>query len=100
MLGLLFASVAILALVLTRGTLFGRGARPAASSLSDSSRPVREAGPERVVVGKSVAVLPLVNVGNDPEQEYFADGMTDELDERVGQDPRPSCGGPQLGFHV
>jgi len=86
-LGLLFASVALVALVLTRGTLFGRGARPAASSLSDSSRPAREAGPERVAAGKSVAVLPLVNVGNDPEQEYFADGMTDELTSALGKIP-------------
>jgi len=29
--------------------------------------------------GTSVAVLPLANVGGDPAQEYFADGMTDEL---------------------
>jgi TolB-like protein/DNA-binding winged helix-turn-helix (wHTH) protein/Tfp pilus assembly protein PilF len=28
---------------------------------------------------KSLAVLPLENLSNDPEQEYFADGMTDEL---------------------
>jgi len=27
----------------------------------------------------SVAVLPLENLSQDPEQEYFADGMTDEL---------------------
>ena len=27
----------------------------------------------------SVAVLPLANVGNDPELDYFCDGMTDEL---------------------
>ena len=27
----------------------------------------------------SVAVLPLTNLSHDPEQEYFADGMTDEL---------------------
>ena len=27
----------------------------------------------------SLAVLPLVNLSNDPEQEYFADGMTDAL---------------------
>ena len=86
-LGFLFASVALVALVLTRGTLFGRGARPAASSLSDSSRPAREAGPERVAAGKSVAVLPLVNVGKDPEQEYFADGMTDELTSALGKIP-------------
>ncbi len=27
----------------------------------------------------SLAVLPLQNLSNDPEQEYFSDGMTDEL---------------------
>jgi TolB-like protein len=28
---------------------------------------------------RSIAVLPLVNLSNDPDQDYFADGMTDEL---------------------
>ena len=28
---------------------------------------------------RSLAVLPLVNLSGDPRQEYFADGMTDEL---------------------
>jgi hypothetical protein len=28
---------------------------------------------------RSLAVLPLTNLSGDPEQEYFADGMTDEL---------------------
>ncbi len=28
---------------------------------------------------RSVAVLPLENLSGDPEQEYFADGMTDQL---------------------
>jgi serine/threonine protein kinase/TolB-like protein len=28
---------------------------------------------------QSLAVLPLANLSGDPEQEYFADGMTDEL---------------------
>jgi len=28
---------------------------------------------------ESLAVLPLANLSGDPEQEYFADGMTDEL---------------------
>jgi TolB-like protein/Tfp pilus assembly protein PilF len=28
---------------------------------------------------RTIAVLPFVNVGADPEQEYFSDGMTEEL---------------------
>jgi DNA-binding winged helix-turn-helix (wHTH) protein len=47
---------------------------------------------------RSVAVLPLQNLSNDPEEEYFADGMTDELITELAQvrqlrwSPRlPSC---------
>ncbi len=35
-----------------------------------------EAGPPRI---ESLAVLPLANLSGDPEQEYFADGMTEAL---------------------
>ncbi len=34
---------------------------------------------------RSIAVLPLVNVSGDPSQEYFADGMTDELIGTLGR---------------
>ena len=36
---------------------------------------------------KSIAVLPLVNVGGDSTQEYFADGMADELANALGKLP-------------
>ncbi len=37
----------------------------------------------------SIAVLPLTNLSNDPEQEYFSDGMTDELiTDLAGNRPR------------
>jgi eukaryotic-like serine/threonine-protein kinase len=34
---------------------------------------------------RSLAVLPLENLSNDPSQEYFADGMTDQLISQLGQ---------------
>jgi serine/threonine-protein kinase len=34
---------------------------------------------------KSLAVLPLANQSGDPGQEYFADGLTEELINRLGQ---------------
>ncbi len=34
---------------------------------------------------ESIAVLPLTNLSGDPEQEYFADGMTDALIAELGQ---------------
>jgi TolB-like protein len=34
---------------------------------------------------ESIAVLPLVNLSGDPQQEYFADGMTEELIATLGK---------------
>jgi len=36
-------------------------------------------------VVRSLAVLPLESLSNDPSQDYFADGMTDELISHLGQ---------------
>jgi TolB-like protein/DNA-binding winged helix-turn-helix (wHTH) protein/Flp pilus assembly protein TadD len=45
-------------------------------SLSALALRMRRGAPPRIT---SLAVLPLANLSNDPEQEYFADGMTDAL---------------------
>jgi adenylate cyclase len=45
------------------------------------SLPERPAGslPTRPSAFPSIAVLPFANLGGDPEQEYFADGITEDL---------------------
>ncbi len=40
---------------------------------------VTEKGRGRPALEKSVAVLPFANMSNDPEQEYFSDGMAEEI---------------------
>lgn len=35
--------------------------------------------PRRAGTGKSVAVLPFVNMSSDPENEFFSDGMSEEI---------------------
>jgi TolB-like protein/Tfp pilus assembly protein PilF len=67
--GLIAAGV--LALVLAVATALWTG---------DGRTPEAAAAPAR-----SLAVLPLVNLSGDPSQQYFADGMTDELISTLGR---------------
>lgn len=41
--------------------------------------------PVKKVIDKSVAVLPFVNMSSDPEQEYFGDGMSEEIISSLAQ---------------
>jgi eukaryotic-like serine/threonine-protein kinase len=61
---------AMVAIVAGLAVVFGLGRRIAPAGGERQG----EAGPLH-----SVAVLPFVNTGGDPEDEYFSDGMTDEL---------------------
>jgi TolB-like protein/DNA-binding winged helix-turn-helix (wHTH) protein/Tfp pilus assembly protein PilF len=61
----LVAAVVALAIVISVSVRYAR------SRLTARSQPVSQIA--------ALAVIPLENLSHDPEQEYFADGMTDEL---------------------
>ena len=46
----------------------------------------------------SIAVLPFVNMSNDPEQEYFSDGITEEIINVFAQIPRLKVAGRTSSF--
>lgn len=40
---------------------------------------IRQVAPKQYIPEKSIAVLPFVNMSNDAEQEYFSDGIAEEI---------------------
>ena len=66
-----------------RRSLRHRGpVRPCAHDASGSTPPANVATtavPQAVGAAKSIAVLPFVNMSNDPENEYFTDGIAEEI---------------------
>ena len=68
----------------TAGEVLGELTRLAAgvSPVAADSPPATGPAAPRIT---SVAVLPLENLSGDPEQEYFADGMTEELIANLAQ---------------
>ena len=53
---------------------------PASSAPAEIAEPVQRMSlPPALSDGPSIAVLPFQNMSGDPEQEYFADGMVEEI---------------------
>jgi TolB-like protein/class 3 adenylate cyclase len=50
------------------------------------------------VSGKSIAVLPFVNMSNDPDQEYFCDGISEEIINTIVQYPNLKVSGRTSSF--
>jgi len=61
-------------------TIPGRGYRLAAAITRCEAEPLPTAVLQGTVAPRlSIVVLPFANLGNDPEQQYFADGITEDL---------------------
>ena len=65
------ASLAVLLVVVLAAAIFGLRLRPRSQTASE----------HRVMM----AVLPFANLSNDPEQEYFSDGLTEETITDLGE---------------
>jgi len=55
--------------------------------LQDTAAPADQAEPAAVNIERSVAVLPFVAMSNGPDDEYFADGLTEEILNSLAQVP-------------
>ena len=71
---------------------------PAVTSVDAGAPPPPETPAAPVVNSRSVAVLPFVNMSSDPENEYFADGLSEELLNQLAQIPDLQVAGRTSSF--
>ena len=68
---------------------------PAQAKLAPAQAPQKSAPPRL-----SMVVLPFANIGGDPEQEHFVDGVTESLTTDLSLDTRRGRDRPQYGVHL
>ncbi|HEY0778552.1 MAG TPA: serine/threonine-protein kinase, partial [Gemmatirosa sp.] len=75
-----FAAAAVALLAVGGAIVIGaRADRQNASPPRAAAVGARAAGATRLTAIRALAVVPFVNTGGDPQDDYFSDGLTDEL---------------------
>jgi adenylate cyclase len=72
------AAVAVVGVLIIAGGLWWLWPSPKASSAT-ATAPALEKAAVSAVPRMSIVVLPFTNLSNDPDQQYFADGVTEDL---------------------
>jgi TolB-like protein len=74
-------------------------AQSAAAPKTTATPPAPQTEPTIAVDDKSIAVLPFVNMSSDKDQEYFSDGMAEEILNALAQVPDLKVAGRTSSFY-